>query len=313
MTPAASAPDQAAIELRGVDFSSAPTRRKPITLATGRLMDLSPGAGAPVAVQSLAVQSLAVQSLGVELPGVQLLGLRRLETLAEFAASLAEPGPWVGGFDFPFGLPRELIQALAPALGWPQDDWAGLMRHYGRLERDEVRAHFDAFRAARPVGQKFAHRACDARSGASPSMKLVNPPVALMMHAGVPPLIEAGCQLPGLREGDPQRVALEAYPGLLAREFLGRRSYKGDGRAARDDPGRRQARVDLLDALAAGNGRLGLRLVLDQAQRRTLIDDGQADLLDAVLCLLQAAWAALKPGWGLPADMDPIEGWIVSA
>ena len=37
------------------------------------------------------------------------------------------------------------------------------------------------------------------------------------------------------------------------------------------------------------------------------------DSLDAVLCLMQAAWASERPGYGLPADIDPLEGWIVSA
>jgi hypothetical protein len=32
-----------------------------------------------------------------------------------------------------------------------------------------------------------------------------------------------------------------------------------------------------------------------------------------VLCLVQAAWAASQPGYGMPADMDPVEGWIVTA
>ena len=31
------------------------------------------------------------------------------------------------------------------------------------------------------------------------------------------------------------------------------------------------------------------------------------------LCAVQAAWAATQPGYGLPADLDPLEGWIVSA
>jgi len=38
-------------------------------------------------------------------------------------------------------------------------------------------------------------------------MKWVNPPVAFMMHAGVPLLIEAGVHFPGLHDGDKQRVA----------------------------------------------------------------------------------------------------------
>ena len=37
------------------------------------------------------------------------------------------------------------------------------------------------------------------------------------------------------------------------------------------------------------------------------------DRLDAVLCLVQAAWAAARPGWGQPAQIDSVEGWIVSA
>ena len=62
-------------------------------------------------------------------------------------------------------------------------------------------------------------------------MKWVNPPVAYMLHAGVPPLIAAGVHLPGHHDGDAARVALEGYPGLLARELIGRRSYKSDERA----------------------------------------------------------------------------------
>jgi len=62
-------------------------------------------------------------------------------------------------------------------------------------------------------------------------MKWVNPPVAYMLHAGVPRLIDAGVHIPPLHEGDVTRVALEGYPGLLARELIGTRSYKSDERA----------------------------------------------------------------------------------
>ena len=45
-----------------------------------------------------------------------------------------------------------------------------------------------------------------------------------------------------------------------------------------------------------------------------LAADASGDELDAVLCLVQAAWAAARePGYGLPAQIDPLEGWIVSA
>jgi hypothetical protein len=213
----------------------------------------------------------------------------------------------VGGFDMPFGLPRELIEQL----GWPTD-WEPLMRHYAGLTRVQIRDTFAAFCAARPAGSKFAHRACDAPAGSSPSMKWVNPPVAFMLHAGVPRLLDAGVHLPSVHRGDETRVALEAYPGLLARELIGSRSYKSDDKA-RHTPERLIARKDMVDALEQGRTRLGLRLKLTHAQRDALVADATGDCLDAVLCLAQAGWAGEQPGWGLPTGLDPLEGWIVSA
>ncbi len=270
--------------LVGCDFSSAPTRRKPIVLALG-------------------------SSTGGR---VQLSRLVPLATLDEFDDWLRQPGPWLGGFDLPFGLPRELVEQL----GWPLD-WPALMAHYAALSRADIRQTFAAFCAARPVGGKFAHRATDRPAGSSPSMKWVNPPVAWMLHAGAPRLLAAGVHLPGLYEGDRTRVALEAYPGLLAREVLGTRSYKSDDRL-KQTPERLIARKDLVTALEMGRTRLGLRLKLTHAQRDTLVDDASGDGLDAVLCLMQAAWAQAQhaqgaPLYGLPALIDPLEGWIVTA
>ena len=143
-------------------------------------------------------------------------------------------------------------------------------------------------------------------------MKWVNPPVAWMLHAGVPLLIDAGVHLPGLHDGDRTRVALEGYPGLLARELIGRRSYKSDD-AAKQDAARLIARKDIVGALEQGRTRLGLRLKLTPAQHERLVEDASGDSLDAVLCLMQAAWASRQPGWGLPETIDPLEGWITSA
>ena len=164
----------------------------------------------------------------------------------------------------------------------------------------------------RSVG-KFAHRAFDRLAGSSPSMKWVNPPVAYMLHAALPALLEAGVHIPGLHEGDRARVALEAYPGLLARELIGRRSYKSDDKA-RQSAERLIARKDLITALEDGRTRLGVGVKLSNAQRDALADDASGDSLDAVLCLVQAAWALREgpPRYGLPANLDPLEGWILS-
>ena len=54
-------------------------------------------------------------------------------------------------------------------------------------------------------------------------------------------------------------------------------------------------------------------LQLDKRLRRGLIDDGTADHLDAVLCAVAAAWAARRPNYGLPLQIDPVEGWTAGA
>lgn len=272
--------------LLGCDFSSSPTRRKPVVLAWGQL---SQGR-------------------------VQLLQLERLQTLDAFTERLAQEGSWLGGFDLPFGLPRELVETL----GWPTR-WEACIAHYAALSRADIRQCFARFCDARPVGGKFAHRATDKPAGSSPSMKWVNPPVAYMLHAGVPRLLAAGVHLPGLQPPVPSapKVALEAYPGLLAREVLGARSYKSDDRA-RQTPQRLIARKDLVTALELGHTRLGLRLKLSPAQHEALVEDASGDSLDATLCLVQAAWAQARhlegaPCYGLPPQMDALEGWIVTA
>ena len=240
---------------------------------------------------------------------VVLSKLEKLETIEAFAAWLSQPGDWLGAFDLPFGLPRELVEHL----GWPTR-WDDCIRHYASLSREEIRATFKSFCDGRAVGEKFAHRATDRVAASSPSMKWVNPPVAYMLHAGLPCLLAAGVNIPGLRLGDSRRVGLEGYPGLLAREILAHRSYKADA-LSRQTHERLIARKDLLTALELGRTRLGLRLKLSHVQRDALVDDGRGDLLDAVLCLVQAAWASEQggPRYGLPKEMDPLEGWVVTA
>ena len=196
-------------------------------------------------------------------------------------------------------------------------DWLACMNQYGAETRADLRNIFAGFCAARPAGSKFAHRATDLPAGSSPSMKWVNPPVAWMMHAGVPALLRAGVHLPGLHPGDTKRVALEAYPGLLAREILGNTSYKSDDKK-KQTPERLIARKDLITALEHGQTRLNLRLKLTHAQRDLLVADATGDSLDAVLCLLQAAWAQTQhaagaANYGLPKSLDPLEGWILTA
>lgn len=311
--------------LFGVDFTSAPRKAKPITVAVAR---------APLASDQPLV----------------LIDLLRLQSLDAWSRWLETPGPWVGGFDFPFGLPRvfaehlgwvtapEPVRASASARNVESGEdanrhdtlavWDRVTARLATLTRAELIAACRAWCDARPAGQKFAHRATDLTAGSSSSMKWVNPPVALMLHAGAPRLMQAGVSLP-MRWGDPNRLALEAYPGLLARQVLGRESYKSDEPARRHCPDRKAARARLIEALGQGLGKglgevpgkgpgEGLRettLVDLGPWAQICLDDPGADLLDAVLCLVQAhqAWLARDRGWAMPEPIDPVEGWIIGA
>lgn len=254
----------------GVDFTSSPGPRKAITVARCELKGAS----------------------------LRLLAIDELRDFDAFEALLREPGPWLGGFDFPFGLPREMVRDL----DWPQD-WSKLVAFCAALARREWRGILDGYRATRPAGRKYAHRATDIPAGSSSPMKLVNPPVALMFHEGAPRLAEAGVHVPGLAAGDRKRIALEAYPGLLARSIVGRESYKSDT-PSKQNRARRDARQRIVASLT---------LEASPALKRLLVGDGSGDALDAALCAVQAAGATSQRNFGLPASVDPVEGWIISS
>lgn len=267
--------------LYGVDFTSRPTPRKPITVCEGY-----------------------VAGVGV----LEIFAIHRLRDFPAFEHFLQTPGPWLAAFDFPFGLPRELVMQL----GWPAA-WPALIRHYAGFSRAELRTTFRQFCNGRPTGQKFAHRAADLLARSSPSMKWVNPPVAYMLQEGAARLLAAGVHLPGLHAGDTARIALEGYPALVARAVIGNASYKSDEKA-RQTAERRINRVRILGALLQGIHPLGIRLQCPPDLLVEMQEDGSADLLDATLCAIQAAWAATRKDahFGLPEAIDPLEGWIVS-
>lgn len=261
----------------GVDFTSRPGAHKPITAAAGR----------------------------ITARGFELQRIDEFRDWPAFEAWLARPGPWIGGFDFPFGLPREAIMDL----GWPRN-WPDLVRHCRALGREAFRAALDRYRESRPAGSRYAHRAADRPAGSHSPLKLVNPPVGLMFLEGAPRLLDAGVSLPGLHVADPQRIGLEAYPGFVARQLVSG-SYKNDARA-RQTPERRAARRAIVATLTRSENPFGFSLVATADLTASLVADGSGDHLDAVLCAMQAAWALHRrdDNFGVPDGVDALEGWI---
>lgn len=112
----------------GNDFTSAPSRRKPITVARAALEE-----GA--------------------------LFVSRVDEVASFSGFedvLSEPGPWVAGLDFPFGLPRRFVDAHLPSSSWSE-----LVRASADLGREGFsEITYAAFRAAKGRPEE-KHRAVD--------------------------------------------------------------------------------------------------------------------------------------------------------
>lgn len=269
------------MKVLGVDFTSAPRRAKPITVASG-FFDKN---------------LLRIEKM------------EELENFREFEALLRRPGPWIGGFDFPFGLPREAVEALE----WPTA-WRDMTRHCAGLGKPEFKRLLDRYRESRMPGMRYATRRGDAVSGAHPAVKLVNPPVGLMFFEGAPRLAAAGLTVPCLCAGDPARIALEAYPGLLIRKHLGiPQPYKNDSRG-KQTAAHGAVRGQVIRAIKAGKPH-GIKVKLAAPVERRMADDPSGDSIDAVICALQASWGQQcgAPRYGLPSGVDSIEGWIVTA
>jgi hypothetical protein len=268
------------VRIFGLDFTSAPSRRKPLIV------------------------------LGCTLEG-DSLRVEDSETLTDFGGFedfLRRRGPWVCGMDFPFGQPRSLIATL----GWPES-WEGYVGEVDRLPKEEFEDKIRADMELRPAGSKWRYRLADRRSGSSSAMMLFRVPVGKMFYQGAPRLLASGVRVEPCRRNGDERVAIEAYPAVVARRFLGRTAYKRDG--VPDTPERRSARETLLAGLESALLRevYGFAVEMDARWRDEFVRDPSADALDSLLCAVQAAWAYEKrdEGYGVPPECDPDEGWIL--
>ena len=264
------------MKICGIDFTSRPCRPKPITCLEASLKDNE----------------------------LKVIHLQKLPNFEAFEGVLREPGPWIAGIDFPFGQSRRFIENI----GWPTT-WQGYVSAASALGRDGFRAALDEYRKNRAAGDREHRRATDVACGSISPQKLHGTPVGLMFFEGARRLIEAGVTIPGLLEGDPDRIVVEAYPGVLARRILGRRSYKNDDKSKQTSD-QQAARQALLQAITNGTLVDDYGVTVDAPI--DLAGDPQADALDALLCVIQAAWAWTyrERGFGMPEDCDWLEGWI---
>ena len=260
----------------GIDFTSRPSRRKPLTC------------------------------LSATLSGDALIAgdLEEWDTFDAFEDALHASGPWIAGIDFPFGQSRRFIENI----GWAWE-WSGYVDCVASLSREAWRETLEAYKRDRDPGDKEHRRRADVAAASISPQKLYGVPVALMFYEGAPRLRQSGVTIPGLQRGDADRIVVEAYPGVLARKLIGRRSYKHDT-PAKQSPEQLAARRELLQSIIGGALLSEYGFTVRAAE--TLADDPTGDHLDALLCAVQAAWAWTQrhEDFGMPADVDLLEGWI---
>ena len=110
------------MRIHGLDFTSAPSKRKQLILVAC---------------------TLEGSALRVEDPGV-------LADFEEFEAFLESGGPWICGMDFPFGQPRPLVEAL----GWSRS-WESYIGKVSRLSKEEFEGAIKGHMSGRPKGDKY--------------------------------------------------------------------------------------------------------------------------------------------------------------
>ena len=217
-----------------------------------------------------------------ELPG----GARdRDAALAALRDFLASERRAVAGLDFPFSLPRALIE---------ETEWRDFLRGFAARYPDPESLRTACRHAA---GGRELKRCTDVE--AKVPFSAYNLRLYRQTHAGIGsvllPLAEPGaaCVIPMQAPASGKVLLAETCPASLLKRLDLYRSYKGRGEALRD------SRMELMNTLI----NKGLMNRPDKSVWQRIVDDPGGDALDAVLAAIAAA--------NLPrlrrAACDPVE------
>jgi hypothetical protein len=269
------------MKIYGIDFTSAPSRNKPITCAECELLETH-----------LCVQDCL-----------------KLASFEDFESFLLSNGPWLAAIDFPFGQPRKLISNL----GWPET-WEGYVQTIATMDKKEFEETLTCYREGRPTGDKHHLRVTDAFAGARSPMMLHRIPVGKMFYEGATRLLRSDVSVLPCYPREDSRIVVEGYPALVARRFIGKRSYKSDQRD-KQTKDREDARRIIVSGLTSNEmvEWYGFQVELLEGIRERLVEDAMGDELDAILCSVQSGWAYMQRGrgYGIPEVCERMEGWIV--
>ncbi len=268
------------MKIFGIDFTSAPGQKKPLTVAEAELKQ----------------GNLVIQKI------------HALVSFDEFEDFLKQKGPWIAGIDFPFGLPGAFLSTLRLP-----HDWPGYVQKLTLRSRIEFEKKIKTFKSKHASPYKEPLRFTDILASAQSPLKLVNAPVAKMFYEGSKRILKSGVSILPCHPKKGNRILLEAYPALVARRFA--ESYKSE---AKDTSQKKSARKRIVSGILSSHLKteFGFSVNITDSIRTEMQNDCKGDSLDAVLCSLQAAWAWQqgKPNYGIPTGNKSLthsEGWIV--
>ncbi len=270
------------MKIYGIDFTSTPNLKKPIAITEGILKN-------------------------------KILHIVRIHTIVDFQSFeefLNQKGPWVSGFDLPFGLPLNFLTLQKFPVQWEQ-----YVSKISRLSKPKFEEVIKKFKATQPKGYKEPLRMTDSFSRALSPIKLVNPPLAKMFYEGSKRLLESGISIFPCCPKKSNRIAIETYPALIARRFAN--SYKNEKNKEATKNFKKE-RKKIIDGVLSEEflNEFEFDLKIENHFIESLINDNSGDLLDSLLCSLQAAWGYSKKryNYGISFGNDSqvkTEGWIV--
>lgn len=316
------------MRIYGIDFTSSPSKRKGLYLA----------------VCTLTGDTLAIERL-VPLNAVRKeAGFDPFREWLHGAGEWAEPGAWVAGLDFPFGMPVEAVERF----GWLDaravtQTWADYVGHIkATYDKQSFRECIEGWRHPTRKNSKGEpvrirrQRLVDKLAKSGSPMNYFPPPVCPMSFEGARLLLDApaGVGIAPVRPADSTRIVVETYPRLVANVFIGRqRGYKDKAKwkevIRRDEEQKMLARQEIVDGIADERRkgkmrvRYGFSVYFPEPNDSTLslrdecIKDLDGDMIDSVLWAVQAAWAYRDDAHGMPhctvhalRDQVRLEGWI---
>lgn len=268
------------MKVYGIDFTSAPSPRKPITCADCTL----------------------------ENGFLHLNDLKRMKTFDDFDDFLANGTEWIAGIDFPFGQPKKLIDYWRLPHSWKY--YVGAIDKMGK---GKFEAKLNEYRQQQPEGEKHHKRYTDRIAKSISPMNINRPPVGKMFFEGAPRLLKSGVSILPCHNNGSQRIVVEAYPKLVAKKLISTQKYKDDNKN-KETSQQIEARQEIVNKMKSGCIRpdYGFDVTLKKDFEAKFIVDHTGDCLDAFLCAIQAGWAYehRETGYGIPEGFE-VEGWIV--